>query len=72
MKMDAKVRHVAAAQKCLNEALSMLTKANDLLFDAGWQGNTLGPKLTTMDNIHEAQAAVRHANTLIVGSNWGD
>jgi hypothetical protein len=72
MKAEDKVKHVAAAQHCLWEAVVALNKANDLLFDAGWQVGTLGPRLTTMDNIHEALAATRHARTLVVGSNWGN
>lgn len=70
MDAEQRMRHVAAADKCLVEAFELLVKANDLLFDAGWARSDVGPKLFTTDAINCAITDVRHARHLIVGANW--
>jgi hypothetical protein len=64
MERDAQKRHLEAADKCLVEAYSLLVKANDLLFDAGWH-NPSGVKVFTADSVNSAITEVRHARHLI-------
>lgn len=70
MDAEQRMRLVAAADRCVAEAIVLLTKANDLLFDAGWFAGGDVPKLIATDNITEAKTTAQHARRIIVGANW--